>query len=91
MTENTEIKLNSYQKWQKNHREHLNEYSREFYKKKVEDEEWRLHNRELVKENMRKYRIKLKEERIANGWTPKKRGRKPKINTLENITLEIIQ
>jgi len=76
--------LNSYQKWQKNHREHLNEYSREFYKKCISNDDWKKHNREVVKENMRKYRQRLKEEKIASGWTPKKRGRKPKDNNSNN-------
>jgi len=86
IVENTEIitepkKITSYRKWQLKNKDHLNEYSRKLYKKNIEKEEWKKINREQVKENMRRYRIKLYEERAATGWTPQKRGPKPKPQT----------
>jgi hypothetical protein len=83
IVENTEIitepkKLTSYRKWQLKNKDHLNEYGRKLYKKNIENEEWKKNNREQVKENMRRYRTKLYEERAASGWTPQKRGPKPK-------------
>jgi hypothetical protein len=88
IVENTEIitepkKLTSYRKWQLKNKDHLNEYGRKLYKLNIEKEEWKKNNREQVKENMRRYRIKLYEERAATGWTPQKRGPKPKTKLCE--------
>ena len=87
-TPDTEIitepkKLTSYRKWQLKNKYHLNEYGRKRYKNNIEKEEWKKNNREQVKENMRRYRIKLYEERAATGWTPQKRGPKPKTKLSE--------
>jgi hypothetical protein len=76
-------KLTSYRKWQLKNKDHLNEYGRKRYKNNIEKEEWKKNNREQVKENMRRYRIKLYEERAATGWTPQKRGPKPKTKLCE--------
>jgi hypothetical protein len=90
IVENTEIitepkKITSYRKWQLKNKDHLNEYSRKLYKLNIEKEEWKKINREQVKENMRRYRIKLYEERAATGWTPQKRGPKPKPKSCEDL------
>ena len=90
IVENTEIitepkKITSYGKWQLKNKDHLNEYSRKLYKLNIEKEEWKKINREQVKENMRRYRIKLYEERAATGWTPQKRGPKPKPKSCEDL------
>ena len=89
-TLNTEIitepkKLTSYRKWQLKNKDHLNEYGRKIYKLNIEKEEWKKNNREQVKENMRRYRIKLYEERAATGWTPQKRGPKPRVKALQGL------
>ena len=71
-------------KWASENRQHLNEYSAKFYHEKIAtNEEKLLKHRERSKENMRKTRQKQKEEKLAKGWIPIKRGRPNKIKPME--------
>ena len=53
-----------------------NKYMRDYHKNRMEtDEEYARRRHEKVVESVKKYRNKLREEKIANGWIPKM-GRK---------------
>jgi len=56
-------------------KEYKNKYQKDYYHKHMNDEEWRKHRAEIVKNNMKKMRAKKREELIASG-NPPKLGRK---------------
>jgi hypothetical protein len=58
-----------------NNNEYQKNYQNKYYHEHMNDEEWRKHRAELVKNNMRKMRAKKREELIAAG-NPPKLGRK---------------
>lgn len=55
--------------------EYQKKYQNKYYHEHMNDEEWRKHRAEIVKNNMRKMRAKKREELIASG-NPPKLGRK---------------
>ena len=66
-----------------------NQYMREYHKNRMEtDEEYGRRRHDKVVESVKKHRIKVREEKIANGWIPKmgrKVGGKNKPKQPENI------
>jgi hypothetical protein len=53
----------------------INKYQNKYYHEHMNDEEWKKHRAEIVRNNMRKMRAKKREELIASG-NPPKLGRK---------------
>ena len=56
-------------------KEYQKKYQNEYYHEHMNNEEWRKHRAEVVRNNMRKMRAKKREELIASG-NPPRLGRK---------------
>jgi hypothetical protein len=86
----TETAKQCMKNWKQNNKEHCNEYMKNYiHERSQNDEEFKLHRRELCLKAVRLYREKLKAKKIADGILPKKRGPKSKdVKPSDEIQIE---
>jgi DNA relaxase NicK len=61
--------------YREKNREKYNEYCSEYLKKRLQDPEWAEHRRQKINEYNKAYQLRKRQEKIANGYVPKPRGR----------------
>jgi hypothetical protein len=68
-------------------RDKYNEYCSEYFKRKSQDPEWAEARRQKVNEYNKAYQKQKRQEKIANGYVPRPRGRPKKQGTDGSLAL----